>query len=68
MTKRDTKGEIERYKARLVAKDYTQQKEIDYNETFSHVSTKDSFEVLMALVAQFDLFLHQINVKPAFLN
>ena len=67
-TKRDSKGDIERYKARLVAKGYTQQERVDYNETFSPVSTKDSFRVIMALVAHFDLFLHQMDVKIAFLN
>ncbi|KAM1632105.1 hypothetical protein ACFX2K_020035 [Malus domestica] len=67
-TKRDSKGDIERYKARLVAKGFTQKEGIDYNETFSPVSTKDSFRVIMALVAHFDLFLHQMDVKIAFLN
>ncbi|BBH09431.1 transposable element gene [Prunus dulcis] len=38
------------------------------NETFSPVSTKDSFRVIMALVAHFDLHLHQMDVKTTFLN
>lgn len=67
-TKRDSKGQIERYKARLVAKGFTQQEGVDYIETFSPVSTKDSFRVIMAMVAQFDLILHQMDVKTAFLN
>ena len=41
---------------------------IDYNETFSLVSCKDSFRIIMALVAHYDLELHQIDVKTAFLN
>jgi Reverse transcriptase (RNA-dependent DNA polymerase) len=32
------------------------------------VSTKDSFRIIMALVAHFDLELHQMNVKTVFLN
>ncbi|KAL0427547.1 UNVERIFIED_CONTAM: Retrovirus-related Pol polyprotein from transposon TNT 1-94 [Sesamum latifolium] len=67
-TKRDPSGRIERYKARLVAKGYTQKEGVDYRETFSPVSKKDSFRVIMALVAHFNLELHQMDVKTAFLN
>ena len=42
-TKRDQKGKIERYKAKLAAKGFTQRQNINYKETFSSVSSKDSF-------------------------
>ncbi|KAL6350396.1 hypothetical protein AAG906_004347 [Vitis piasezkii] len=67
-TKRDSSGQIERYKARLVIKGYCQIKGIDFKETFSPVSTNDSFRVIMAIVAHFDLELHQMDDKTAFLN
>ncbi|KAL4335653.1 hypothetical protein GQ457_07G001670 [Hibiscus cannabinus] len=67
-TNRDANGNVERYKALLVAKGYTQKEGIDFLETFSPVSSKDSFRTIMALVAHFDLELHQMDVKTAFHN
>ena len=61
-------GNIERHKARLVAKGFTQREGIDYTETFSTVSMKDSLRIIMTLVAHFNFDLHQMDVKTAFLN
>jgi hypothetical protein len=66
--KRDSKVNIDRFKARLVAKGFTQREGINYNETFSPVSSMDSFRIIMTLVAYYNLELHQIDVKTAFLN
>ena len=54
-TQRDSLGNIERYKARLVAKGFIQKEGINYTETFSHVSKKDSRCIILALVAHFNL-------------
>jgi hypothetical protein len=67
-TKHDSKGNIERFKARLMAKGFTQREGIDYTETFSPVSSKDSFRIIMVFVTHYDLELHQMDVKTAFLN
>ncbi|RZB42467.1 Retrovirus-related Pol polyprotein from transposon TNT 1-94 [Glycine soja] len=67
-TKRDSLGNIERYKARLVVEGFTQKEGIDYTKTFSPVSKKDSLRIILALVAHFDLELQQMDVKTTFLN
>jgi hypothetical protein len=67
-TKYDSQGNIERFKARPVEKGFTQREMIYYNETFSLISCKNSFRIIIALVAHYDLELHQINVKTTFLN
>jgi len=67
-TKRDSNGNIERYKARLITKGFTQNEGIDYKETFSLVSKKDSFRIIMVLVNHCNLELHQMDMKTVFLN
>ena len=67
-TKKDSLGNIERCKARLVAKRFTQKEGIDYTKTFSPVSKKDSLRIILALVAHFNLELQQMDVTTTFLN
>lgn len=59
---------VVRFKARLVAKGYAQKEGIDYNEIFSLVVKHSYIRILLALVAQFDLELVQLDVKTAFLH
>jgi len=59
---------IERYKTQLAAKGFIQNDNLDYKETFSPVSKKYFFIIIMTLVAHYDLELHQMNVKITFLN
>ena len=67
-TKCDAKGQVEKYKVILVAQGYSQRKGIDFKETFSPLSTKDSLHIIMSIVAHFDLELHKMDVRTAFLN
>ena len=59
---------MERYKARLVAKVFSQKEGIDYTEAFSLVSKKDSFRIIMTIMAHYDPGLLQMDVETAFLN
>ena len=59
---------MESYKACLIAKGYTLKEGIDYKETFSPISSKNSFRTIMALIAYYYFELHQMDVKTMFLN
>ena len=61
-------GEIDKYKGCLVVKGYTQVEGLDYTDTFAPVTKFTTIHSLLALAAQHDLEVHQIDVKVAFLN
>ena len=67
-TKKNVKGEIERYKARLVAKGYGQKVGINYNEVFAPVAHLETIRLILSLTAQHKWRIHQMDVKSAFLN
>ena len=66
--KHDSNGNIERYKARFVAKGFSQKNGVDYKETFLPVYKKDSLKIVMTMVTHDNIELQQMNMKTAFLN
>lgn len=61
-------GEIDRYKARLVVRGFTQEYGINYYETFSPVVKFSSLRAILAIAASKNLLLKQFDIKTAFLN
>ena len=66
--KRDAKGSVVKYKARLCVRGFTQKYGIDYTETFASVAKMPSLRVVLALAAYNDWELHHMDVTTAFLN
>jgi len=65
---RDDNDQVERYRARLVVKEYVQKKGIDFNEIFFLVVQLTTIRVVLAMCAIFYLHLQQLYVKTAFLH
>ena len=66
--KRGPDGTIQKYKARIVAQGFTQIEGIDYNETFAPIAKFASLRVILALAAEHNLEVQQMDVKSAYLN
>jgi hypothetical protein len=67
-TKSAADGQINRYKATLVAKGFQQVQGIVYEETFSPVAKMDSIRLALAIATTKGWEVHQMDVKNAFLH
>jgi hypothetical protein len=61
-------GTIDKYKARLMAKGYTQKEGEDFFDTYSPIARLTTIRVLLSLAASHGLLVHQMDIKTAFLN
>jgi hypothetical protein len=67
-TKNASDGSVERHKALLVSKGFSQVEGIDYNETFSLVSKMNFICLVLVLVASHKWEVHQMYVKSSLLH
>ena len=66
--KTDEKGEISRYKARLVIGGHKQEKGVDYEEIYAAVARSQTIRLLLAYATILDWEVRQLDYKTAFLN
>uniref|UniRef100_A0A5S6QZ02 Reverse transcriptase Ty1/copia-type domain-containing protein n=1 Tax=Trichuris muris TaxID=70415 RepID=A0A5S6QZ02_TRIMR len=66
--KHDDQGNIHTYKARLVARGFSQIHGRDYDETFAPVVRHETVRILFAVAAMKKMHVRHIDVKTAYLN
>eukprot|EP00253_Pinus_taeda_P029393 PITA_29393 len=66
--KMNAQGNVEKYKARLVEKCYSQVPRIDFGDIFSLVAKVDSIRLLLYVVVAFDFEVEQMDVETSFLH
>lgn len=67
-TKLKADGSLERLKAKLIAKGFSQQEGVDYSETFSHVIKLTTVRVILTLATISNWEVRQLDSKNAFLH
>lgn len=66
--KRNSAGDIERFKARLVVQGFRQIEGVDFQNTFSAVSQMRTFRLMVALSVTLNLRITQYDISNAFLH
>ena len=66
--KYDERGDVNRYKARLVAQGFSQTPGVEFNETFAPVARFGTIRSLLAVGVKRHMSIHQMDVTTAFLN
>ena len=66
--KQDVKDFFEKYKARIVVREFSQIAGLDFNETFAPVVRIESIRIIFAIVMTNNLHILHVDCKNAFLH
>lgn len=64
-TKFNANGEVQNYKARLVARGYVQEKGIDYEDVFFPVARLETVKLILSIAAHKEWQVYHMDVKSA---
>jgi hypothetical protein len=67
-SKLNVDGSIDKFKARLVAKCYSQKERKYYGNMFSPIVKMNTIRLMIALAIEYSWKLHELDVKSSFLN
>ena len=65
-TKKNSDGNVQKNKARMVARGFTQQPGIDFNEMFAPIAWMDTVRTVLAIAAQNKWHVHQMDGNQDF--
>lgn len=66
--KEDSAGNVNRYKARLVAQGFSQQFGVDYDSVFAPVATQTTLKILLTVAGHKQIKVRHLDVKGAYLH
>ena len=67
-TKKNTDGTVDRYKASLVARGFSQKYGRDYDQVLAPVVRQTTIKTFLALAGKYNLVIKHFDAKTAFLN
>jgi transposase InsO family protein len=68
LVKYDADGRVERFKARLVARGFSQREGLDFEDTFAPVIRLESLRILFALAVMYNLTAHLLDATNAYVG
>lgn len=66
--KHDSNGKTGKRKARVIARGFSQRPGVDYHDTFAPVAKLDFIRTAIAVAAERDMMMKQIDIGTAYLN
>ena len=66
--KTNVEGQVEKFKAWLVAKGYSQVEGVDFSDILSPIAKLTSIRLIVPIDVSFDLEIEQMDMKTSFLH